>query len=371
MTDFRPWRGFDLLLLLNALGLLAFGVTMVHSATLQPLAPFESPPSEWVVRQVIYAGIGLVLFFVLANVDYHLYERHVALIYGVMLALLVAVLGIGTAMSGAQRWFDLGLFPLQPSELAKIVVILTLAKFLADREGVMRFVGPLLASALLAAIPAALVFLEPNLSTAAILMGVWLVMVLLAGANLLHIASAAMGLAALAPVAWYFLLHEYMKERLTIFLDPTAEPLGAGYNIQQALISIGSGGWFGQGLGQGAQSQLNFLRVQHTDYIFSVIGEELGFVGAGVLLLLFVLLFWRGLYASSRARDLYGQYIAVGVVALLFLQMFINIGMNIGVLPVTGIPLPFISYGGSSLISSLMLVGILESIVMHRQRLEF
>jgi rod shape determining protein RodA len=358
----RTWRNFDLGLLAAALLLLVYGVAMVGSAT----QGTEDLNNLW-QRQAIYALSGLVLMALVAAFDYRFYENLHRVLYIGILLLLVALLALGEISQGVQRW--IGANAIQPSELAKVIVIIGLAKLLADRDGQMDRMRNLVLSLGYALLPIVLIYLQPNLSTAVTVGFIWLAMVLMAGARLLHLGLLGLGAVIVSPLFW-LTLKDYMRDRVLLFLDPAGNP-DTFYNVQQALISIGSGGWLGKGFGSGTQSQLRFLRVRHTDYIFSVIGEELGLLGILVLLALFTFLVWRILRVASMAQDTFGRLICIGVAAIVFMQTAINIGVNLGLLPVTGLPLPFVSYGGSSLWMFFIALGLVESVAMRHKKLDF
>jgi len=327
--------------------------------------------ASWPLRQAGFAVVGLGLLFLLAAVDYRLLPSITYPIYVLLLGVLGVILVIGTIAGGAQRWLTVGEFLLQPSELIKIGVILVLAHYLAAREAKMEsFVTPLLGILLLA--PAVvLIFLQPNLGTALVLIVIAATMFFIAGLRWRHIVVlVGLGIAA-AVAAWEFVLLDYMRDRIWMFINPSAALAADRYNVDQAIISIGSGGWLGRGLFRGSQSQLHFLRIRHTDFIFSVTAEELGFVGAVVLILLLVFLLLRLLRIASMARDTYGRLIVSGVAAMIMFQMTVNIGMNLSLLPVTGLPLPFISYGGSALWTMLIGIGLAESVAMRYRKIEF
>ncbi|MHB1004642.1 MAG: rod shape-determining protein RodA [Chloroflexota bacterium] len=365
----RVWRHFDFVLMLTVVGLLVTGMAFIYSATWggEP----GLPKDDAVYKQALYGVMGLVLAAVAVALDYRLLNSGATLFYVVCLGLLGVVLLGGQSNYGAQRWIDLRIIPLQPSEPAKIAVVLMLARYLARHEeeiGRFRYV---VGSLVIVAIPASLVLMQPHLGTTVVMGTIWLAMMLAGGIRVLHLfALGGMALAA-SPAVW-LALPEYQRGRvLQFFGQGEANPLGADYNIRQALISVGSGGLTGRGYLSGSQSQLHFLRVRHTDFIFSVLAEELGFVGACALLLLFLLLLWRMLRVAVLSRDPFGRYVAVGLASYIMIQAFINVGMNVRLLPVVGMPLPFVSYGGSSLITAILCVGILESIVMRHKRLEF
>jgi rod shape determining protein RodA len=360
--DRKVWRNFDFMLLAATVLLIAFGVAMIYSATLDTPDLQDLPR-----RQAILALAGLVLLVLVAAIDYRSLESLQKPLYALIIASLLLVLLVGQATHGAQRWISGSSF--QPSELAKVLIIVTLAQFLARHEKEIGRFHYVLFSIIPVAVPMVLIYLQPHLGTVIVLAVVWLIMVLMAGMHLLHLGVFGLiGLLA-TPLIWVS-LEGYMQERLLLFVNPGRDP-AARYNIDQALISIGSGGWLGKGFASGSQSQLRFLRVRHTDFIFSVIGEEMGFVGVMVLFALISVVLWRILRAASLARDSFGRLIACGVAALIFFQSVVNIGMNMGLLPVIGIPLPFISAGGSSLITLLVAEGLVQSIVMRYRKIEF
>jgi rod shape determining protein RodA len=286
-----------------------------------------------------------------------------------MLVFLATLFIAAELTAGTLRWLDFRLFPVQPSEIAKIVLIIVTAKVLADRDGLMNKFGNLMFSVLLIVPPLLLIYLQPDLGTTIIVAVIWLVMVLMGGGNLFHI--VLLGLLALlaSPVMW-LTMADYQRQRVLLFMNPDqTDP--SYFNIQQALISIGSGGLLGKGFSIGTQNQLHFLRVRHTDFIFSVIGEELGMLGALLLFILIFLLIWRIMRVADITSDPFGRLICIGVAALVFFQSFVNLGVNLGLLPVTGTPLPFVSYGGSSLIAFLIALGLVQSVRMRHKALDF
>lgn len=288
-------------------------------------------------------------------------------LYVLVLGMLGLVFVIGQVSGGAQSWLGAG--AVQPSELAKILVIVTLAKFLADREERLGQFSTVLISIGLVAGPALLIYLQPDLGTALILIAIWVAMMWTAGIRLGHmLALTVAGMAAL-PLIW-LRLERYMRDRLLLFINPAAD-LDSYFNVHQALVSVGSGGWTGKGLTHGTQSQLHFLRVRHTDFIFAVTAEELGFLGAVVMIGLLFFILWRTLRVAEKSRDTFGRLIAAGVAAVLLFQSVINIGMNLGLMPVTGLPLPFVSYGGSSFLTLMLGMGLVESVAVRHKKLEF
>ncbi len=349
-------------MLLIVLLLITYGVVMIYSAT-QSTVDLQL---LW-RTQLIRAGIGVVAMFIVAAVDYRYYRELHHLLYIVVVILLVALLTVGELTGGTQRWFAGG--AIQPGEITKLVIIIVLARFFSDHDGEMDKFKYLLLSIATVGLPMVLIFLEPDLGTSLIIGFIWLAMALMAGMKLFHLGLLGGATALASPVVW-LAMKDYMRQRIALFLNPAGNP-DDYYNVQQALISIGSGGWLGKGFGNGTQNQLRFLRVRHTDFIFSVIGEELGMLGAILLLVLFVLLLWRILQAANMAGDSFGRLICVGVAAVIFVQSFVNIGVNLGLMPVTGTPLPFVSYGGSSLVTFLLGLGLVQSVLIHRKRLDF
>lgn len=365
------WRQFDLLLLLASLALVGLGLLLIYSGSLVRYGGDEPLLSGPVVRQTGYALVGVVLMLALARIDYRAWSSVSPVLYvGALLGLLV-VLVLGDAAFGSRRWISIAGLQFQPSEPAKLATILLLARLLTVDGGVSVRARTFLITLAIAVIPAVLVFVEPDLGTALVFVTVWLGMVYMAGARLRHLALLVGGAAVTLPFAMLVLLRGYQRERIAVWLDPSRDPLGTGFNINQASISIGSGGLTGKGLTNGTQTQLDFLRTQTTDYIFSVLGEEFGFIGAMLLFALFVLVLLRGMRAASRSRDPFGRLVATGIVVMILTQVFINVGVNVRLFPVTGIPLPFISQGGSSLMTMFMAVGILQSILLRHRPSRF
>jgi rod shape determining protein RodA len=337
---------------------------MVYSATKTTHTEALSL-SDFTVRQAVYALVGVLLMLVVTRFDYRFIESFTLPLYLITLGLLGLVMALGIVAHGSQRWIHLGLFPIQPSEIAKLTTIVVLAKVFSDHEREMRKVKWFALGGILTLIPAAIVFKQPDLGTAAMLGFIFLGMAVAAGVPFRTFLALGVLAVPAAYVFWNYIMHDYQRKRLLIFLDPESDLLGQGYNIIQARISIGSGGWFGQGYMMGTQSQLGFTKVQYSDFIFSLVAEEFGFLGGCALIVLLLILVWRCLAVASRARDTFGSLLAVGVATWIGMQIFINIGMNIGLMPVTGIPLPFISYGGSSLMSLLLGLGLVQSVALQ------
>jgi rod shape determining protein RodA len=364
----RRWRAFDLQLFLYLVLLIAFGVVIGYSASYSDAAQGEGLSQT--VRTLIWTAIGLTIFFVAASVDYHWLQTLIAPIYLVVLGLLTLTLSIGTSLFGAQLSITVAGLDFQFSEVSKVLMVVVLATFLAGRREKVGKLSTIIGAGVLMAIPTLLVLLQPDLGTALVFVGILVGMLFLSGASIGWMALFAGGAVAAAPLMIQSLA-DYQRQRLFCFLDPSADPQGACYQLIQALNAVGSGGLFGQGLTAGRQNQLGFLPVQSTDFIFTVVAEELGFVGGAVLLALFGLLIWRILAIGWGARDSLGAMVAVGLASMLLFQIMVNVGMVLGIMPVIGIPLPFITYGGSSMISLLFGMGILQSVRMHSRKPTF
>jgi rod shape determining protein RodA len=323
------------------------------------------PPTA--IRQLAWLGIGLLGMLAMLVPDYRVLERMAFPAYALCCVLLVVVLATGPVINGSQRWLVLGGLRLQPSELCKLAMLILFARLVARRDpsrdlGLLDLVVP----AVLMAVPAALVLKQPDLGTTLILLVVSGTYLLVARVRLALLAALAIGGIGAATAAWFFYLHDYQKDRVLVFLDPDRDPLGSAYHAIQSQITVGSGGLFGKGWSKGPQSQLDFLPEQQTDFVFSVLAEEWGFLGAAPVLLLYLGLMIRGLMIAHASKDAFGAYLAVGVVALFFWAGTINVGMVIGALPVVGVPMPFLSYGGSSLLTCMLALGLLMNVSMRR-----
>jgi rod shape determining protein RodA len=361
-------RPFDFILLIASIALTCLGLLLIYSGSLATSGGTVSVLSGAVGRQVGFAVAGLAFCLIVSRADYRFLAQGSNGLYFGLIAALLFVLTLGTQIYGSRRWIDVAGTHVQPSEIGKLIVILVLAKYLSDKQEQVKDIKVFLTSLAIAAVPALLVFAEPDLGSAAIFLLIWLGMVVMAGCDMRHILGSIGMVLSMAPFALIAVVTDYQRERISLFLDPSSDSLGSGFNILQAEISVGSGGLFGKGLTHGTQTQLDYLRTQTTDYVFSVLGEELGFVGAMVLFALFMILLFRGLRAAAISQDVFGRLVAVGVVIFILFQAFINIGVNIRLFPVTGIPLPFISQGGSSLITVFIAVGLLESVIVrHRE----
>lgn len=350
----------DLLAFISVIVLLSLGLVMVFSASsVMGLADFGNP-YHYVQRQTILALVGLVLLFILMRVDYHIFKPLALPGLFVSFVLLVAVLFVGKGTGGATRWIRLPGFNLQPSEVAKLVMVNYVAVYLSNkRENTRKFIKGLLPILLITAAQFVLIMLEPDFGTGAALIFTVLVMLFAGGVHLGQLAS--IGVLSSPALIYLVTMKEYRMKRLFAFVDPWSDPTDTGWNVIQSLLAIGSGGLFGLGLGKSRQ-KFSYLPEHHTDFIFAILCEELGFLGGLTVLIFFFIIAWRGLRIAMRAPDLYGTLLAIGITSMIAFQAMLNIGVVSGSLPVTGIPLPFISHGGSSLLMSLAGVGILLNI---------
>ena len=363
MIDRRLFSNVDWVLLGLVLAIAGLGMFNIHSASV----PYKIMGTSYEIKQLYWFLAGMGLVAALCSVDYHVLEDVSFWLYGLVVLLLVVVLLFGRTSMGATRWLHLGFFNIQPSEPMKIVIIATFASFFSRRsyaEGI--GLAELGAPLLLLGVPALLVMKQPDLGTAIMIILVAASIMLYVGVRLSTLATVVGAAIPLVYLGWRYGLRDYQKNRVLNFLDPERDPLGSGYHIIQSKIAVGSGGIAGKGYLQGTQTQLRFLPEQHTDFAFSVFAEEWGFVGCLVLLLLYMLLIMWGLQIANRCNDRFGSILAVGVTAMLFWHIVINIGMVIGLFPVVGVPLPFFSYGGTSMVTSMMGIGILMNVRMRR-----
>ena len=366
-------RSLDWILLSATVALVVYGLLMLYSAT---HADTNIPSPFYYVRsQAVGLVLGLAFLVIISVVNYQRIARYHVYIYGATLLLLILtlVIGSGSETVGANRWIQLPFFRLQTSELAKFLLVLSLGAVLAEGVELRRRFRFVILCAVYVLVPCALVYLEPDLGTATAFLAILAVMLVVWGIRLPHLGIlGGAGVVASVVVLRIFpsafglnLLKDYQVQRLTLFLDPEGDPTGVGYQLIQSKIAVGSGMFTGKGYLSGTQTHLNFLPAHHTDFIFSVIGEELGFLGAILLLGLFAIIIWRGFRIARMSQHLYGSLVAAGVAGLLVFQVFVNIGMTIGITPVTGIPLPFVSFGSSALVVFLMAIGLLQSVHVH------
>lgn len=362
--DKRLVKDFDKALLVITFILCLGGVFILHSATqAKGLIFIES----YVFRQINWIVLATAFLLIVINISYQKFIDISYALYAINIVLLILVLILGRERLGAQRWFTIGNFAFQPSEFIKINFILSLANLLGSKKVELEDAKIFFIPLVLLAIPFLLVLVQPDLGTALLLIPIFLAMAYVGGMRVKHLLMLVIiGISAL-PFLWHF-LKDYQKQRLLVFLNPNVDPLGAGYTIIQSKIAVGSGGLIGKGWLAGTQNQLNFLPERHTDFIFSVIGEEWGLFGALILILLYFLITRRGFDIASSTNDIYGKLVAVGIVVLISLQVVINIAMTIGLMPVVGIPLPLVSYGGSSMLATFIAIGLLLNIGMRRSR---
>ena len=373
MIDRKLWRTFDYTLLLTVLLISVISIVIIRSATLNNIT---GDSLYFVRKQVLWVGIGLIVMFVTVLLDYLYFSRMAHHFYILNIALLTAVLFIGRGGGGAQRWLDLKFFDLQPSELSKLAIIIILAKVLSERKEPFESIYDLVVPFMYVLLPMILIFLQPDLGTSLVFFAVLFTMLFIAGAFLKHLLLIiAVGTGVGFPLLW-LILKDYQRMRLLVFVNPEVDPMGYGYQLLQSMIAIGAGGFAGYffrtgELFQGTQSGLNFLPAQHTDFIFSVLGEEFGFLGVLFLMLLFFILIYRIIRIARLSKDTFGSFLCVGVAAMFMFQIFVNIGMTIGIMPVTGLPLPLMSYGGSSYLLNITSIGLVLNVGMRRYKILF
>lgn len=361
----RALKRLDLPLLLSIFGLLVLSLTTLYSGAL------NDPAHGIFWEQVVFVVIGGGVMFLFAHLDYHLLTKSSRFAYVAVILLLVLTLLLGPEIRGAHRWLVLGPVRLQVSELTKLVVILGLARWLYLSRGGINAWSVLLRTALFVGLPAVLVAAQPDMGSSLMLFSVWMGLLLISQAKTKLIWFVVLSSMVLAGITWQYALHDFQRDRITGFLNPSHDVAGRNYNVRQAIIAVGSGGWFGAGLGQGLQSQLRFLPERHTDFIFASMAEELGFVGGGVLIILYAGLLSRMWVVAWRARDNLGSYVVLGVWWLVFAEGSVNLAMNMGLLPVTGIPLPLVSAGGSSTITFMAALGIVSNVHWQSRSLRF
>jgi len=357
-TFFSLFKRIDWILLAVIVLLICFGLAVQYSLSLETHAfsPFN--------KQLIFGGIGLVLFFLVAFVDYRNISKFAFVFYILSLILLIAVLIFGQTFRGTKGW----LFGFQVVEFSKIALVVALARYWSDKKSKFPCFKDVMFSILLASLPILLVLMQPDLGSAVILVGLELFLIFLVDRHLKNFIKIIVLMILIAVSVWFFALQDYQKSRLMTLIDPQRDPFGSGYQAVQSVIAVGSGGFLGRGFGLGSQSQLRFLPEARTDFVFSVIAEELGFIGAFLVLVLYFILFWRMFRIIRSVYDDFSSLAVLGIAIIFFIQVMVNIGMDLGIAPIIGIPLPFLSYGGSSLIMSLIAVGIVESIATHQVR---
>ena len=355
LTSKRFWRDFDWFLLLVALLLCTIGLIEIYSSTLN----LES--GNYFLRQLAWVGIGVCAMFLVAAIDYRVLCDKAFSIYLGAMALLVALLLFGDVISGARSWFRIGGVGLQPSELTKLVVVIVLARYLAAFAQRYLHLKQIFWALAIVALPVVLVCLQPDLGTALTFVPILVCGLFVRGVRPIVWIAGGMVVLLLLPLAW-FVMEDYQKDRILTFIEPQSDPLGSSYQVNQSKIAIGSGGLWGRGLFNGSQNQLGFLPTRHTDFIFSVVAEELGFIGVCITLSLLFLVVFRALSLVVAPRDTQGVFVVVGVAGMFIVHIIVNVGMAIGFLPSTGIPLPFLSYGGSSVLTAFIALGLVASV---------
>jgi rod shape determining protein RodA len=367
LSSKAPIRHLDISLIPIVLLLTAAGILAVRSASSRLLQTQGEDPNYFVKRQVIYFCLASIVFVISLLFDYRALRDYAPLVYAAGVLLLVLVLTpVGHKQAGAQRWIDFGVLQIQPAEIMKVLIVAAMAAMVSSERGIHSF-GQVLSAMGLVAIPAALVYVQPDLGTVMVFLAIAFALLLVAGTRVRWLIMLLVaGIFALGFALHLGMLKEYQVARLTAFMDTQSDLQRAGFNLAQSKIAIGSGGFDGKGFGNGSQTNLRYVPEQHTDFIFTAIGEEQGFLGAVAILVLFSLLLWRSLRIATLSKDQFGTLLAAGVAAMFAFQLFVNVGMTVGIMPITGIPLPFVSYGGSSLITSFFGVGILMNVHMRR-----
>lgn len=365
--------------LISLVLIIGFGLVVLSSAS----QGISGDPYFYVKKQVLFLGVGLIAALLVLRYDYSHLRRYGIILYGLSVFLLIAVLVVGEEVRGTTGWISLGPLPaVQPAEFTKIMLAISFADFLNKRKGMLNTLGEILPCIVYMGVPFVLILMQPDLGTALVYIAMTVVMMFVAGANprilggLIALGAGFIGLMLFMHFQFgmWLPLEDYQIKRLTVFLNPYEDGKGgrgAGWNTIQSLIAIGSGGLTGLGLFNGTQVQLNFLPEHHTDFIYAVIGEEMGFIGAAGVILLYTILLLRAIYISFHAKDLFGTLIVTGITAMWLFHIFENIGMSIGIMPITGIPLPFLSYGGSSMITNLIAVGLVLSVNVRGRKIVF
>lgn len=366
MFDYR-WRYFDLYMFTTTAILMGFGVIAVWSASGAATPTLLNPG----VKQAMFGGIGIILMLIIANTDYRFIGALAWPAYFASLLVLMAVKVFGVEIAGSRRWFDLGFATIQPSEFGKITTAITLAWFISSRGERMRELGNFVVSMLIVAAPAGLVFFEPDLGSTMVYLSTWLGMMIVARIRIIYLIGLFLAAVPAIYIAWTRMFEGYQRERLDSFLHPEEHMTGEAFNLIQSRIAVGSSGLFGHGIRGGSQSTEDFLKVKSTDFIFSHVSSMFGFVGMVALFILFGVLLWRFIRVIEISKDSFGQCLAAAIFMMVLFQSFVNIGMNIGILPVTGITLPFISQGLSSVWTLLIGQGLLQSVLMRHRKLAF
>ncbi len=364
------WRAYDLQLTTYAALLGAVGLVMAYVNTVEAGQSALSSGGVF-QRALLWSALAIVVFLIGTVFDYSWIKTFTWPVYVINIGLLVLTKLIGDGVGGSARWIAIGPLTFQFSELAKILMIGVLAAYLGNREGKLDSLGSILGAVLLVVPPWVLVMLQPDLGTSLVLLAILAGMLFMSGASLKWLIAGLLGVLAAIPLVWAYVLQDYQRQRILTFLNPSTDTQGAAWQVTQAQIAVGAGGPLGVGLTNGTQSRGQFLPVQESDFVFAVLAQELGFIGSVVVFLLFIALLWRVLVSAWRSKDPFGTLYGAGVASLLLFQVFVNVGMVVGILPVTGIPLPFISHGGASLVSIALGLGVIQSINIRQQRAEW
>lgn len=375
MINKKMLRNLDWSFVANIYIILGISLILLGSAS----RIISSDPFFYVKKQLMWIVLGTIVFVITATLNYNNLFKYANYLYTFNIVILASVLLFGTSKKGAQRWISIGNFDFQPSEFAKLIIIISLAVFLAKRQGKLNRLRDFIQPFAFVALPMLLILKQPDLGTALVFVAILLGMMLIAGARPIILGGLVLGGVAIVALALYahfnyglqLPLKEYQLQRLVIFANPQLDPLGSGYHVIQSMVAIGSGGLLGKGYMQGTQIQLNFLPEHHTDFIFSVVGEEFGFVGCLVVFVMYFSLIYKAIRIAAAAKDIFGTLVVTGVVSLLAFHLLINVGMTMGIMPVTGIPLPLLSYGGSTMLTMMMALGLVVNVNINRQRLLF
>ncbi len=353
----RFWQDFDWVLLAAAILLSIISLVEIYSSTM------NAPSESYFLRQLAWVAAGVVFVFVVAAIDYHIISEHIPWLYVFAIGALLYTLAVGRTVSGAKSWVALGPAQFQPSEFIKMVVVVAIARYLSELRTQNRYMTAMqiVKACAICFVPMSLVALQPDLGTTLTYLPVIAVGLFIRGVRPAALVALVLAFVLVLPVSWFF-LKDYQKERILTFVQPERDPLGRGYQVTQSKIAIGSGGLLGKGLFNGTQNQLGYLPTRHTDFIFAVVGEELGFAGVITTLGLLGFIIFRSIYNAQTARDNLGLFIVMGVVGIYFFHLIVNVGMVIGFMPTTGIPLPFMSYGGSSVLTAFIALGLVMSV---------
>ena len=365
----RPIRHLDPVLLLVTAFLSIIGLLSIYSSTHRSLEALEEDPMIFVKKQVAALVLGIMFLLVIATFDYRFFKVYAGFIYAgtAMMLVLVRLPGIGSSANGAQRWFQFAGFQFTPSEIAKISLIIMLAAMLSELRSPEPMLPDVLRACIVAIVPMVLVFIQPDIGTTIVLVAIVVGILVVAGTRPRHLLALALSSIVMVALAFQLgVIRDYQLARLTGFLDPQNSADTTQYNRKQAEIAVSAGGLFGRGYLSGTQTNLDFVPEQHTDFIFTVVGEEVGFFGAIFVLALFAILIWRAIRISYLSKDPFGTYVAAGIASMFAIQMFVNVGMVLGIMPITGIPLPFVSYGGTAMLANFIAAGLLLNVHMRR-----